>query len=137
MHFQTPVFSRDVRKRIRHARLKVPDYCRLGSRIETLYRAHANGTVLIAVDYIAVVPRRVHSGNPTPSEKDRPALGGVAFSLRAGSERVLSHLLKSSSTSRFTAGAFVFFILSHSGERPERYVEPFRFETVPSRPSLQ
>src|SRR5215467_5104100 len=42
----------------------------------------------------------------------------------------------SSSASRFTAGA-VFFILSQSGERPERYIESFRFDTMPSRPSLQ
>ena len=31
-----------------------------------------------------------------------------------------SHLAQSSSASRFTAGAFEFFILSQSGERPER-----------------
>jgi hypothetical protein len=31
-----------------------------------------------------------------------------------------SHLAQSSSASRFTAGAFGFFILSQSGERPER-----------------
>jgi hypothetical protein len=30
-----------------------------------------------------------------------------------------------------------FFILSQSGERPERYVESFRFDTMPSSPSLQ
>jgi hypothetical protein len=33
---------------------------------------------------------------------------------------VTSHLAQSSSASRFTAGAFEFFILSQSGERPER-----------------
>ena len=57
-------------------------------------------------------------GTPSP-KKDRPALGGVAFSLGAGSggARVLSHLLQSSSASRFTAGASEFFILSQSGER--------------------
>src|SRR5262245_7904777 len=43
----------------------------------------------------------------------------------------------SSSSSRLTAGAAEFFILSQSGERPERYGESFRFETMPSRPSLQ
>jgi hypothetical protein len=37
--------------------------------------------------------------------------------------------------SRFTAGAFA--ILSQSGERPEQYAESFRFETMPSSPSLQ
>ena len=31
-----------------------------------------------------------------------------------------SHLVQSSSASRFTAGASEFFILSQSGERPER-----------------
>src|SRR5262245_47626124 len=43
----------------------------------------------------------------------------------------------SSSASRFTAGASAFFILSQSGERPERLAEPFRFETMPSRAILQ
>jgi hypothetical protein len=33
---------------------------------------------------------------------------------------VTSHLAQSSSASRFTAGASAFFILSQSGERPER-----------------
>jgi len=31
-----------------------------------------------------------------------------------------NHLPQSSSSSRFTVGAFEFFILSQSGERPER-----------------
>jgi hypothetical protein len=30
-----------------------------------------------------------------------------------------------------------FFILSRSGERPERNVESFRFDTMPSSPNLQ
>src|SRR5262245_45480922 len=34
-----------------------------------------------------------------------------------------SHLAQSSSASRFSAGAYGFFILSQSGERPERYIE--------------
>src|SRR5262245_59690173 len=47
-------------------------------------------------------------------------------------------LPQSSSASRFTAaGAFGFFILSQSGERPERYIESLRFETTPSSPILQ
>jgi hypothetical protein len=33
------------------------------------------------------------------------------------------------SASRFTAGAFAFFILSHSAERPEGYDESLRLET--------
>jgi hypothetical protein len=46
-------------------------------------------------------------------------------------------LPQSSSASRFTAGASAFFILSQSGDRPERYVESLRFDTMPSMPSLQ
>src|SRR5262245_57043862 len=42
---------------------------------------------------------------------------------------------QSSSASRFTAGAPTFFILSQSGERPERYVESFRFDTILQAPS--
>src|SRR5262245_19837945 len=44
---------------------------------------------------------------------------------------------QSSSSSRFTAGAAAFLILSQSGERPERYIESFRFDTMPSSPILQ
>jgi hypothetical protein len=33
--------------------------------------------------------------------------------------------------------AAVFFILSQSGERPERYIESLRFDTMPSSPILQ
>ena len=48
------------------------------------------------------------------------------------------HLPQSSSASCFTAGAFAFFILSQSGERPERYIEPLRFDTMPlTSPILQ
>jgi hypothetical protein len=45
--------------------------------------------------------------------------------------------LQSSSASRFTAGAFGFLLFIQSSERPERYRESLRFETMPSRPSLQ
>jgi len=48
-----------------------------------------------------------------------------------------SHLAQSSSASRVTAAQAGFFILSQSGERPERYVESFRFDAMPSSPSLQ
>src|SRR5262249_6267736 len=44
---------------------------------------------------------------------------------------------QSSSPSRRTAGASEFFILSQSGERPERYIESLRFDTMPSSPILQ
>src|SRR5215468_12384455 len=46
-------------------------------------------------------------------------------------------LPQSSSSSRFTAGAAGFFIFSQSGERPERYIESLRFDTMPSSPILQ
>jgi hypothetical protein len=42
-----------------------------------------------------------------------------------------------SSASRFTAGACGFLNLSQSGERPDRYRDPSRFETIPSSPILQ
>ncbi|MGA6944353.1 MAG: hypothetical protein WBZ27_20510, partial [Pseudolabrys sp.] len=44
--------------------------------------------------------------------------------------------LQSSSASRFTAGASGFLNLSQSGERPDLYRDPRRFETIPSRPKL-
>jgi len=48
-------------------------------------------------------------------------LGGLFFAPAFTRERIgASHLPQSSSSSRFTAGAFEFFILSQSGERPER-----------------
>jgi hypothetical protein len=48
-------------------------------------------------------------------------LGGLFFALAFTRERMSAgHLPQSSSASRFTAGAFEFFILSQSGERPER-----------------
>jgi hypothetical protein len=43
----------------------------------------------------------------------------------------------SSSASRFTAGALGFLDLIQCGERLELYRESFRFDTIPSRPSLQ
>src|SRR5262249_17491839 len=46
-------------------------------------------------------------------------------------------LLHSSWGSLFSAGASEFFILSQSGERPERYIESLRFDTMPSSPILQ
>jgi hypothetical protein len=58
-------------------------------------------------------------------------LGGGGFG------GLLAHRPQSSSASRFTDGASGFFILSQSGERPERYGEPSRFDTMPSSPSLQ
>src|SRR6478609_7218427 len=39
--------------------------------------------------------------------------------------------------SRFTAGACGFLNLSQSGDRPDRYRDPSRFDTMPSTPNLQ
>jgi hypothetical protein len=44
---------------------------------------------------------------------------------------------QSSSASRRTAGAAGFFIFTQCLDRPDRYVEPSRFDTMPSQPSLQ
>jgi hypothetical protein len=44
---------------------------------------------------------------------------------------------QSSSASRFTAGAAGFLTLIQSGERPRRYIDPSRFDTMPSQPSLR
>src|SRR5262249_42480885 len=64
-------------------------------------------------------------------------LGGLFFAPAFMRERMSAgHLPQSSSASRFTAGASVFFILSQSGERPERYIESLRFDTMPSSPHL-
>src|SRR5262244_4499496 len=89
---------------------------------------------------------------PSPGDRDRERLtcgrselddiGPIALRAEDHDPVVASHyrrlvLCHSSSASRFTAGAAVFFILSQSGERPERYIESFRFDTMPSRPILQ
>ena len=50
--------------------------------------------------------------------------------------RIDAHL-HSSSASRFTAGAAGSFFLSQWAERPARYGDPSRFETMPSQPSAQ
>jgi hypothetical protein len=50
--------------------------------------------------------------------------------------RAMTQWPQSSSASRFTAGARGFLTLSQCGERPERYAEPSRLETMPSQPSL-
>jgi hypothetical protein len=60
--------------------------------------------------------------------------GTKAHAVRCYRHFFLPH---SSSASRFNADASEFFILSQSGERPERYIESLRFETMPSRPILQ
>ena len=49
----------------------------------------------------------------------------------------LPKVLQSSSASRVTAGAAGFLTLIQCSDRPARYDEPSRFETMPSQPSLQ
>src|SRR5499433_1601128 len=88
---------------------------------------------------------------PSPGDRDRERLtcgrselddvGPIALGAKDHDPVVASHyrrlvLCHSSSASRFTAGAAAFFILSQSGERPERYIESFRFDTMPSSPIL-
>ena len=61
---------------------------------------------------------------PLPVIWDNPRYGGW----------FRSYLLhdQSSSASRLTAGASGFLLLIQSGERPERYRESFRFDTMPA-----
>jgi hypothetical protein len=44
---------------------------------------------------------------------------------------------QSSSASRVAAGALGFLTFTQCAERPERYGEPSRFDTMPSQPSLE
>lgn len=61
--------------------------------------------------------------------------------LMSESNRICSMIaiyhVQSSSASRVTAGALGFFTLTQCAERPERYGEPSRFDTMPSQPSAQ
>jgi hypothetical protein len=54
-----------------------------------------------------------------------------------GSGVARGHDGQSSSSSRRTAAAAGFLVLSHWGDRPERYGEPSFFDTMPSQPSAQ
>ena len=49
----------------------------------------------------------------------------------------LPNVLQSSSALRRAAGAAGFLTLIQSADRPPRYLEPSRFDTMPSQPSLQ
>ena len=62
---------------------------------------------------------------------------GVQASMMACSSGEVTHVRHSSSASRFTAGALGFLTLSQSSDRPNRYGEPRRFDTMPSQPSVQ
>src|SRR5262249_41187757 len=79
-----------------------------------------------------------HDGTQSLSKLPSLSFGRPIFgpAFHAGREMSAGHLPQSSSASRFT-GAFEFFILSQSGERPERYIESLRFDTIPSSPILQ
>jgi hypothetical protein len=72
------------------------------------------------------------------------ALGGILVTISYLSEWELGWHYRhfswpqSSSASRSTAGAAGFLrFWSQSRERPDRYAEPSRFDTIPSEPSLQ
>jgi hypothetical protein len=74
------------------------------------------------------------------SPSGRVTVSSSLVTLSVASGRLASNprtRLQSSSASRCTAGAAGFLLLIQSRERPERYGEPRRFETMPSRPSLQ
>jgi hypothetical protein len=57
----------------------------------------------------------------------------AGMSVRVPKVRAFQRLLQSSSASLFTTGAFGFLTFTQCGERPERYGESIRFETM-SRP---
>jgi hypothetical protein len=82
-----------------------------------------------------ITPRsiRVRLANPSGTTAD-----GARCRLKPfGSEVALGHDGQSSSSSRRTAGAAGFLVLSHWDDRPERYGEPSFFDTMPSQPSAQ
>jgi hypothetical protein len=67
-----------------------------------------------------------------------PAFGGYARArLQMRCPRPFRFAPQSSSASRFTAGAAGFLTLSQCADRPGRYGEPRRFDTMPSQPSAQ
>src|SRR5262249_9648561 len=104
-------------------------------------RPTCNGTVLMVIreksqfraqhDSLSLSP--AHDGTQSLSKLPSLSFGRPIFgpAFHAGREMSAGHLPQSSSASRFT-GAFEFFILSQSGERPERYIESLRFDTIPS-----
>src|SRR5262249_1953791 len=106
---------------IRHSLLEIFQHAGLASR-------HANRQCL-AIRYLEL------------NDVSAVRLRAVDHDPVSATLRCHAHLRRSfdqsSSASRFTSGASAFFILSQSGERPERYGESLRFETMPSSPSLQ
>src|SRR5262245_42249485 len=100
-----------------HALLKVPDHRHLACRDRDRQRLARSRSEL---DDIGAIALRAEDHDPVVASHYR--------------RLVLCH---SSSASRLTAGAARLFILSQSGERRERYVEPLRLDTMPSSPILQ
>src|SRR5215472_15928845 len=100
------VFLRIVRhdQPVRHARLEMLEYAGFSSR-------HADR-------------QRLAVRNAKLNDIGAVALRTVDHDAVLAARRSHAHLRRSfdqsSSASRFTAGAFAFFILSQSGERPER-----------------
>src|SRR5260370_42608521 len=77
---------------------------------------------------------RHHRVVPSPR---RSALARPRPHIRATTRSERRYLPQSSSASRRTASHAGFLLLSQSGERPLRYGESFRFDTIPSSPILQ
>jgi hypothetical protein len=75
--------------------------------------------------------------NAAPESRQRGEDGGKTIrKSRLGQIKVAEIVTaQSSSASRFTAGAAGFLILGQYGERPERYRDSNRFDTMPSQPS--
>jgi hypothetical protein len=94
--------------------------------------------------------RKFHGGASHTAPNPTPQKGVTAIMLRIRLRRyrdalgekysaagATSHLVRSSSASRLTAGAAGFLLLIQCRDRPERWGELRRFDTMPSSPSLQ
>ena len=107
--------------------------CRAGSKCAVVSAAPGGGLATLHLRHLSAVPGRSYGEWILHSKLNLPAL----LAIHSAALAPKGYFPQSSSASRFTAGAFGFLILSQSGERPERYVEPSRFDTIPSQPSLQ
>ena len=103
---------------------------RSGSACRRIFASAACRGNLLGVVVLLDGPRR-------HGVRDAGGRGAVQASMMACSSGWVTHVRHSSSASRFTAGALGFLTLSQSSDRPNRYGEPRRFDTMPSQPSLQ
>jgi hypothetical protein len=86
---------------------------------------------------VCIRPRACKKVSSHKADHARESRNEVRYAQRREQPAQPLHWPQSSSASRFTAGAFGFLLLIQCGERPERYCESLRFDTMPSRPILQ